>query len=216
MSFSSGGNWAAFRGNDNRIFLWPASTHAEGIMLDLGMPQGTTVVWVDMLDGDEAVLNVEVWNSQGVRQSEVWRVDLKMTYESKELVVTEQRVFGRQQLRKMALLSKDGTIVVAPFEKHWKSWVAVNSHRELRSCDSEPFKRELDVFSTDDFDHPCRVFPLNPHTRFQCGCGCVVLWDYSKHLDLCDAETGAWLLRQPLRPPPDVELDPYALHVDWS
>ncbi|KAH3731562.1 hypothetical protein Pelo_17605 [Pelomyxa schiedti] len=91
------------------------------------------------------------------------------------------------------------------------SFVSLQSHKVLyRSQPGQIYKLDnthfaeigtnyetLSVYSIDDFDHPVRVF-LAP-ARFSCENGFILIEETS-HIDLVDAVTGKWLLRQPTVP----------------
>ncbi|KAH3760998.1 hypothetical protein Pelo_7159 [Pelomyxa schiedti] len=75
--------------------------------------------------------------------------------------------------------------LVRPSYQRW-----YDPHRHVTECL---------VFSTEDLAHPVRVFP-GFNLNLCAANGCVAI-QHKHYIDLCDAVTGIWLLRQPTLPP---------------
>ncbi|KAH3767321.1 hypothetical protein Pelo_803 [Pelomyxa schiedti] len=149
---------------------------------------------VEMISDDEAVLLPHADHNV-----EVLCVDLKKSFELGSLVVTDR--FRRFPLMgTMVFHSKMHKVILTKYEWHGTGIEWVSLQPDCLLVDSTHFVEEdtpnmiLNLFSTDDFTQPVRVFHLSD--RFCCENGFIVLWS-SGYLDLVDSITGSWLLRQP-------------------
>ncbi|KAH3743700.1 hypothetical protein Pelo_14905 [Pelomyxa schiedti] len=146
-------------------------------------------------------------------------VDLKRSYQSGQLAVTDS-FDGSDSLRRMAFRSKSHKLIVPTKERRNNdgSWVlglmSLRPLKVLRTCSSDLLfhkvdsthfaeedrtNRTLSVFSTDDFETPVCIFALDG--KFKCGNGFIALVHPDEGcVDLVDAVTGTWLLRQPFLP----------------
>ncbi|KAH3742946.1 hypothetical protein Pelo_15649 [Pelomyxa schiedti] len=85
----------------------------------------------------------------------------------------------------------------------WPTW-CVHKVDYTHFAEEDPQNKTLSVFSTDDFGHhlaALRIF-ASINGQFQCGNGLIALTQREGYLDLVDAVTGTWLLRQPFLPFP--------------
>ncbi|KAH3742957.1 hypothetical protein Pelo_15660 [Pelomyxa schiedti] len=208
-----------------RIAVWPLLelqphalsgwVHSKVVVTVEGRTQ-----WVDIID-DQVVLVTR--NPSG--NCQVLCVDLEKSYESGQLVVADS-FHGYKGLEDMVFTSKEYKLIVAMRggRKRKKSEGGIQPCRalELRSlrplkvlhtCPDKCFLRKVDgthfaeadginktlsVYSTDDFETPARIFPLNG--KFECGNGFIALIQDEGYFDIVDAVTGTWLLRQPFLP----------------
>ncbi|KAH3722776.1 hypothetical protein Pelo_18519 [Pelomyxa schiedti] len=91
------------------------------------------------------------------------------------------------------------------------------SHKVLRKCKSAPHKvdsrhfvevthcnHRLEVFSTEDFVHPCNVIHNETRIGFQCAAGLIAFLEEDDKFVIVDAVTGTVVLSQPV--PSDFEV----------
>ncbi|KAH3742955.1 hypothetical protein Pelo_15658 [Pelomyxa schiedti] len=207
-----------------RIAVWPVLelqppalsgwVHSKVVVTVEGQTQ-----WLDIID-DQVVLVTRTPSGN----FQVLCVDLAKTYGSGQLVVADS-FNGSKGFEEMVFTSKQHKLIVAMCgrNKSKKSkdgggyLLELRSLRPLKVLHTCPDKcvlhkvdcthfaeadrpnKTLSVFSTDDFETPVRVFPLNGH--FQCGNGFIVFTQQEEgYFDIVDAVTGTWLLRQPFLP----------------
>ncbi|KAH3760163.1 hypothetical protein Pelo_8010 [Pelomyxa schiedti] len=170
---------------------------------------GKNLTAVEMISDDEAV--VVVTSEGGL--VEVLCVDLKLCFESGKLVI-RHRFQGFPHMGSQFFHMKKHKLIGTRHQRNSSNfqWVSLSplhntdvelhhSVNPMSKVDGNHFaehdkdKGTLSVFSTDDFDQPVRIFHLN--RMYCCENGFIVFW-YERHLDLVDAVTGTWLLRQPL------------------
>ncbi|KAH3767728.1 voltage-gated ion channel superfamily [Pelomyxa schiedti] len=223
--FKRGRRWAIMYGQRhygcNSFVLWPVPEDGSCPQIAIiQVPEGKVMKWLDLLeerDEDEAVVTV-----QEGRKAGAWCVDLKATYTTGQMVIKYRcRGYSKRNVRRMILLSPAGKLMMAtgasPHEQQVSSvqyvFKSLDNRVTVCLCYIKPRKvdswhfaefdevnRKLQVFSTAKIlSHSGRVFYVNQGSRFKCGCGCVALWEPGC-VDLCDATTGRWLLRQPLPP----------------
>ncbi|KAH3742952.1 hypothetical protein Pelo_15655 [Pelomyxa schiedti] len=152
--------------------------------------------WLDIIN-DQVVLVTRK------RTFQVLCVDLEKSYESGQLVVADS-FHGYKGLEDMVFTSKEYKLIVA-MRGRKKSKKSEDDKCVLRKVDCTHFAeanridKTLSVFSTDDFETPVRIFPLNGD--FQCRNGFIALNQPEEEcFDIVDAVTGTWLLRQPFLP----------------
>ncbi|KAH3732849.1 hypothetical protein Pelo_16328 [Pelomyxa schiedti] len=231
--FKRGARWAVMYGKwpigSTRIVLWPASVSEEATAT-VPVPECKTLMWLDFVDDDEDEAVVVV---QEPNKHEVWRVDLRASYNTSQFVVRHRYrgYFDHHNVRRMVLLSDGGKVLMVSSKSGGSYMLRTLEPREaVHECHDRTYKvdsrhfaefdgsaDEVRVFSTGgDLGTPCRVFPTNTGSSFKCGCGCVAFWEEEGHLDLCDGVTGCWLLRQPLLPNYPVSFDLRAFSLSSS
>ncbi|KAH3767560.1 hypothetical protein Pelo_558 [Pelomyxa schiedti] len=147
---------------------------------------------------------------------DMWRVDLKRSFESGELAVTGtfcgfstlsetvcRAVYHSKEHNViLPLTNEDGTTTRWKAVSPSQSVILHTSHCPVDMVDPTHFaegdraSETLTVFSTADFGHPVHVFPLRHNIKVLGGNGFIVLWD-EDHFDVFDALTGTFLLHQP-------------------
>ncbi|KAH3722866.1 hypothetical protein Pelo_18428 [Pelomyxa schiedti] len=171
------------------------------------------VEWVDMIHDDEAALLIRIVDLSSTAKFTILCVDLEKSYQSGQLVVTDSFP-GFGSLQRMVFHSKGHKLIVPMIERRNKSHVfelrSLRTLKVLHTCSDLLFhkvdnthfaeedrtNRTLSVFSTDDFETPVCIFAING--KFKCGNGFIALVQQEEGcVDLVDAVTGTWLLRQP-------------------
>ncbi|KAH3732304.1 hypothetical protein Pelo_16868 [Pelomyxa schiedti] len=223
LQICKGSKWAVLynlfgHGDGGRIAVRPLGLNAANRVVDV---RGC-IEWGDMVADNEAALLTRIGDQSPVASSakfQVLCVDLEKSYQSGQLAVTDS-FDGSDSLRRMAFRSKSHKLIVPTKERRNNdgSWVlglmSLRPLKVLRTCSSDLLfhkvdsthfaeedrtNRTLSVFSTDDFETPVCIFALDG--KFKCGNGFIALVHPDEGcVDLVDAVTGTWLLRQPFLP----------------
>ncbi|KAH3756367.1 hypothetical protein Pelo_11862 [Pelomyxa schiedti] len=196
------------------IAIWPVGQLEKAREIDVTR----FPLWLDLTDNmDEAAF---LSKDQDGNYQELCLIDLKNSYESSQLVITHT-VRVSAPLRPMFLRSRTHKFIVSVFDAH--NPTAANDVRSLypqeevlcdlgtgtlHKLDTTHFAvadsaGALSVFSTDDFEHPLRVFPSrcpDIPKRIQCA-RMLVAFQYDDEIFLLDALRGTLLWKQTIRHP---------------
>ncbi|KAH3757402.1 extracellular response kinase [Pelomyxa schiedti] len=173
---------------------------------------------------DEAILRT---TSENV----LWLVDIRETYSSGTLCIKERRR-GFRRLAYKVFCSELHKMIAPMYQPPYKQpsfeLRAIEpdrrKHKILRQCRSEPHKvdthhfvevthrnHRLEVFSTDDMEHPCNVIHNTTRISFVCGGGLIAFLDENDRIDLVDAVSGTLVLSWPV--PSDFEQETFTMWV---
>ncbi|KAH3743553.1 hypothetical protein Pelo_15059 [Pelomyxa schiedti] len=180
-----------------------------------------------MLDGDEAVVTVdgdlgdsELWCvdlNQSYESGKLVRTDSGIAIPVTSYDCVVPYIFRKKQGQKVIVEGANlGPCTVPRYALELPSALKSrppprallrrdDSQRLLWQVDNDHFAakennnhQELKIFSTDDCETPLRVFPVLNWRLFDCGNGFIVFQEYEcSCIDLVDAVTGTWILRQP-------------------